>query len=143
MTKSRFCAIIYKCKDLTVICGKGSAHGFCKGILFMKKTAVWIVALALCLIFAGCGSDKTLSGVYETPSSTGSFVRYEFSEDGSVVCKTFMLDVKVKENTGSYVIEKGELILTYEGKEESVSFPIEDKGDILVINGNDYYKVSS
>lgn len=98
--------------------------------------------MILCLTLVSCGSEKTLSGAYETLSSTGSYVRYEFSEDGSVVCKTFMLDVKVKENTGSYVIEKGELVLTYEGKEESVSFPIENKGDIIVINGNDYYKVS-
>lgn len=93
---------------------------------------------AICL-FASCSKSGTfLEGTYETESGIGSFVRYEFSKDGEVVCTVYMLGVKTSENTGSYKIEDDKIILYYDDATDT--FPFEYNKDSIVINQNTYYK---
>ena len=111
----------------------------------MKKSIRTIAALILAVLIVStgvaCAGNKTLSGVYETYSETGSYVSFEFTQEGSFVCKTFMLDVKVKQESGSYEIEKGKITLTYDDRQDGiVTFPFEEKEGYILINGSEYYK---
>lgn len=100
-----------------------------------------LLAVLVVTLCAACARNSTLSGVYETYSETGSYVSFEFTQEGSFVCKTFMLDVKVKQESGSYEIEKGKITLTYDDRQDGiVTFPFEEKEGYILINGSEYYK---
>ena len=110
----------------------------------MKRKNLFCFLVSLLLVpglLCSCAQSKTLSGVYETYSETGSYVSFEFTQEGSFVCKTFMLDVKVKQESGSYEIEKGKITLTYDDRQDGiVTFPFEEKEGYILINGSEYYK---
>lgn len=109
--------------------------------MFKRYLCVILSFLTLACLLLSCSgtSVKKLEGSYATESTTGSYVLYEFTEDGSVTCRSYMLDIKVSEESGTYEINKDEITFTY--GEEIKTFPFEytDK-DSIVINGNTYYK---
>lgn len=86
-------------------------------------------------------APKKLDGAYATESSTGSYVMYEFGDDQSVICTSYMLGVKVAQEEGTYEIKDGNIIFYYE--DGTKTFPLERDGDGIIINGNTYYPSSS
>ncbi len=105
-----------------------------------KRLILTVFPILLVFLLVSC-SQKTLSGVYETEQSTGSYTSFEFSENGKFVLKTYMLNVKVSHEEGSYEIKDKQLHLDYEDEYKSdVSLPFEDCGEYILINGSEYYK---
>ena len=120
-----------------------------------KIKKIFAGALLLCLAFslltcfASCkeeekkdGGANFITGVYQTESQTGSFVRYTFTKDMTYECEVYTLDVLTAERKGTYELSEGEISLLREGDKEPDVFPFELKPEGVVINGNLYVKVA-
>ena len=98
----------------------------------MKKTAISVIAIALCLVMtalclASCGSKSAVIGSWDSKEAPGTV--YTFSEDG-----TGVLDASGTEMKFTYVEKDNTLEITYEGAQSAQVYEYTVKDDVLSLN---------
>lgn len=100
----------------------------------MKKIGALVLVLAMVCAFTACAA--TLRGTYVAKDGLID-QSFTFKEDNVVEFSALGLDIE-----GDYVIEDGEIIITYSllGISKDMSFSFEKKGDTIIIDGTEFVK---
>lgn len=104
---------------------------------YFKSVIAILLAVAVMCTFAGC--TTTLNGTYTNDDGlvTQSFT---FDRDGNVKMSAFGIDVQ-----GTYVIEDGEITITYSLLSFSYDWTqtFERKGNSIFIDGTEFVKLAN